>query len=463
MKQQLAADLDRVLAAIERDRAGATDALARFVRQPSVAAQDDGMRECAELTRELLRADGIPAAIHEVPGGPPLVLGRVPAGPGGDPTRTLFCYAHYDVQPVEPLDRWVDPPFGGVVRDGRLWGRGASDNKSGVLAFSRAVRAWREVADGPPVNLVVFVEGEEEIGSVHLGPWVAANADLLVADGMFCLDGGIIESAGVPEVALGLKAILYVELRVRTMADDVHSLNAAIVPNAAWRLVQALGTLRADDGTILIPDWLDGYHPPTDADEALVDAEAARVDERLWRKELGIEAFANGRDLRGAVRDRRYRPTCNICGLTSGYQGPGSKTIVPAYASAKLDFRLPPDLKPEVQETKLRRHLDAQGFADVEIGRFGPGEWPIKTPPDAPIAGAIERAAARIFGSPPLVMGLSAEGTILQHVPMPLVLTGFSNADCNLHAPNENIVLDDYIRGIQYAATIYAEFAGSHD
>lgn len=459
MNDRLAADLDRALAAIDADHDNAVADLARFVRQPSVAAQGLGMAECAALTRDLLRADGVPADIHEVPGGPPLVLGQVPAGPGGDPARTLFCYAHYDVQPVEPVERWAAPPFGGVVRDGRLWGRGASDNKSGVLAFSKAARAWAAVAGGPPVNLLLFVEGEEEIGSIHLGPWVEANAGLLAADGMLCLDGGIVESAGVPEVALGLKAILYVELRVRTMADDVHSLNAAIVPNAAWRLVEALATLRAPDGTILIPDWLDGYNPPTAADEALVDAEAARADAATWRRELGIEAFNNGRDLRGAVRDRRYRPTCNICGLTGGYQGPGSKTIVPAYASAKLDFRLPPDLKPEVQEAKLRRHLDAHGYADVEIGRFGPGEWPVKTPPEAPVARAIERAAARVFGAPPLVMGLSAEGTILRHVPMPLVLTGFSNADCNLHAPNENITLADYLRGIKYAAAIYAEFA----
>ena len=460
MDRRLADQLDRVFAAIDRDRDGAIGDLARFVQQPSIAAQDVGMAECAALTRELLRADGVPAEVYDVPGGPPLVLGRVPAGPGGDAMRTLFCYAHYDVQPVEPVERWVDPPFSGAVRDGRLWGRGASDNKSGVLAFSRAARAWCEVAGGPPVNLLIFAEGEEEIGSIHLGPWVAAHPELLAADGMLCLDGGIIASAGVPEVALGLKAILYVELRVRTMADDVHSLNAAIVPNAAWRLVEALATFRAPDGTILIPDWLDGYQPPTAADEALADAEAARVDEAAWRRELGIAAFPNGLDRRGAVRDRRYRPTCNICGLTSGYQGPGSKTIVPAYASAKLDFRLPPDLKPEEQEAKLRRHLDARGFTDIEIGRFGPGEWPIKTPPEAPIAGAIERAATRVFGAPPLVTGLSAEGTILRHVPMPLVLTGFSNADCNLHAPNENIVLDDYIRGIKYAAAIYAEFAG---
>ncbi|MFN8513985.1 MAG: M20/M25/M40 family metallo-hydrolase [Thermomicrobiales bacterium] len=460
MEPQLAADLDLVFAAIERERDGAIADLARFVQQPSVSAQGQGLRECADLTRDLLRADGVPAEVYEVPGGPPLVLGRVAAGPGGDPSRTLFCYAHYDVQPVEPVERWIDPPYSGAVRDGRLWGRGASDNKSGVLAFSKAARAWREVAGGPPVNLIIFAEGEEEIGSIHLGPWVAAHPELLRADGMLCLDGGIVESAGVPEVALGLKAILYIELRVRTMADDVHSLNAAIVPNAAWRLVEALATFRAPDGTILIPDWLDGYQEPTAADEALVDAEAVRVDAATWRRELGIDAFANGRDLRGAVRDRRYRPTCNICGLTAGYQGPGSKTIVPAHASAKLDFRLPPDLKPEVQEAKLRRHLDAHGFADIEIGRFGPGEWPVKTQPDAPVAEAIERAAARVFGAPPLVMGLSAEGTILQHVAMPLVLTGFSNADCNLHAPNENIVLDDYIRGIKYAAAIYAEFAG---
>lgn len=452
--------VEDVLAAIDRDRDGAIAALARFVQQPSIAAQGVGLVECATLTRDLLQADGIPATIYEVPGGPPVVLGRLAAtGPGADPTRTLFCYAHYDVQPVEPVERWTDPPFGGTVRDGRLWGRGASDNKSGVLAFSKAAKAWIETAGGPPVNLLLFVEGEEEIGSPHLGPWCEAHAELLAADGMFCLDGGIVESAGVPEVALGLKAILYVELRATGAADDVHSLNAAIVPSPAWRLVRALATLRDDDGTILIPDWLDGYEQPTAADDALVAAEVARVDAATWRRELGIDAFPHEFDLTAAVRARRYRPTCNICGLTAGYGGPGTKTIVPAQAAAKLDFRLPPDLKPEVQLEKLRRHLDAYGFADIVIHHYGPGEWPIKTPPEAPIARAIERAATRCFGSPPITMGLSAEGTILRHVPMPLVLTGFANADCNLHAPDENIVIDDYIRGIKYAATIFAEFA----
>ena len=451
--------LDNVLAAIEAGRTDAIATLARYVQQPSISAQGVGLAECAALTKELLIDDGVPAEIYDVPGGPPVVVGRVAAGSGGDPTRTLFCYAHYDVQPVEPVERWTDPPFGGTVRDGRLWGRGASDNKSGVLAFSKAARAWNTAAGGPPVNLLLFVEGEEEIGSPHLGPWCADHPELLAADGMLCLDGGIVESAGVPEVALGLKAILYVELRAEGAADDVHSLNAAIVPSPAWRLVRALATLRDDDGTILIPDWLDGYNAPTEADEALVEAEVARVDEAMWRRELGIDAFPHDLDLTGAVRARRYQPTCNICGLTAGYGGPGTKTIIPARASAKLDFRLPPDLKPEVQLEKLRRHLDAQGFADIAIHHYGPGEWPIKTPPEAPVARAIARAAARTFGKAPVVMGLSAEGTILRHVPMPLVLTGFANADCNLHAPDENIVLDDYLRGIAYAATIYAEFA----
>jgi acetylornithine deacetylase/succinyl-diaminopimelate desuccinylase-like protein len=336
---------------------------------------------------------------------------------------------------------------------------GASDSKSGVLAFSKALRAFREARGAAPVNAVLFVEGEEEIGSPHLGPWVAAHADLLAADGMFCLDGGMIEPAGVPEVALGLKAILYVELRATGARTDVHSLNAAIVPSPAWRLVRALATLRADDGTILIPDWLDGYRAPDGADEALLAVEAQHTDAAAWQEELGIVAFPHGLDVRGAVRNRRYRPTCNICGLTAGYQGPGLKTIVPAVASAKLDFRLPPDLKPEEQLAKLRRHLDRQGFADIEITTFGPGEWPVKTSPHAALAVAVQQAATSIFDRAPVVTGLSAEGTILQHVAMPLVLTGFANADCNLHAPDENIRITDYIRGIKYAAAIMEKFA----
>jgi acetylornithine deacetylase/succinyl-diaminopimelate desuccinylase-like protein len=453
MKARALAD---VFDAIDRAGDASIRDLARYVQQPSVSARLLGLSECAALTRELLEADGIPSEIHQIPDGPPLVLGRLTV-PGA--VRTLFCYAHYDVQPVEPIDRWTDSPFSGLVRAGRLWGRGSSDNKSGVLAFSKAVRAFRETRGAPPVNILLFVEGEEEIGSPHLGGWVAEHGDLLAADGMCCLDGGIIESADVPEVALGLKAILYVELRASGAAADVHSLNAAIVPSPAWRLVHALASLRADDGTILIADWLEGYNQPDHYDEDLITAEADRVDANAWRHELGITEFPNGLDLHGAVRARRFQPTCNICGITSGYQGPGLKTIVPAAASAKLDFRLPPDLKPEVQMAKLRRHLDEHGFQDIEITTFGPGEWPIKTAANSPLPLAVQRAATTVFGKPPVVSGLSAEGTILRHVAMPLVLTGFSNADCNLHAPDENIKSADYIRGIKYAAAIMQEFA----
>lgn len=446
---------DRVLAVLPEVRV-ALESLVRIRSVSADPARMDDVRRSAEAVAALARASGfIDVTISSAEGGMPAVVGRIPA-PAGQPT--VLLYAHHDVQPTGDPASWTSEPFEPVERVGRLFGRGAADDKAGVAAHLAAVRAF----DGqPPVGVTLFVEGEEEIGSPHLGPWCADHPELLAADGMLCLDGGIVESAGVPEVALGLKAILYVELRAEGAADDVHSLNAAIVPSPAWRLVRALATLRADDGTILIPDWLDGYHAPTDADEALVGAEVARVDEATWRRELGIDAFPHDLDLTGAVRARRYQPTCNICGLTAGYGGPGTKTIIPARASAKLDFRLPPDLKPEIQLEKLRRHLDAAGFADIVIHHYGPGEWPIKTPPEAPVARAIARAAAHTFGKPPVVMGLSAEGTILRHVPMPLVLTGFSNADCNLHAPDENIVLDDYLRGIAYAATIYAEFASA--
>ena len=225
--------VDDVLAAIDRDRDGAIAALARFVQQPSIAAQGVGLAECAALTRDLLQADGIPAEIYEVPGGPPVVLGRLAAaGPGADPTRTLFCYAHYDVQPVEPVERWTDPPFGGTVRDGRLWGRGASDNKSGVLAFSKAAKAWIEASGRPTGQSPPLRGGRGRDRLAAPRPLVRGQCrtagrrwDVLPRWRDHRVGGGAGGRAG-------LKAILYVELRATGAADDVHSLNAAIVPSA---------------------------------------------------------------------------------------------------------------------------------------------------------------------------------------------------------------------------------------
>lgn len=175
--------------------------LQRLVQQPSISAQNIGLRECAELVLDMMRADGLDAHLHELDGGPPIIVGHMTTPRS---SKTMLCYSHYDVQPPEPIEAWLHGgPWSAAIVDGVLYGRGATDNKSGVLAFNKAAQAFLKVRGELPVNLKFIVEGEEEIGSLHLGPWVERNPELLRADGMHCLDGSVDTSTGLPDIDLG--------------------------------------------------------------------------------------------------------------------------------------------------------------------------------------------------------------------------------------------------------------------
>lgn len=450
-------ELQAVFDWIDAHRDEAIADLQRFVQQPSVSAQKIGLDECAALVVDMMHADGLDATAYPTPGGPPCVIGHMPTALSA---KTLLCYAHYDVQPVEPVELWTYPPYSGHIADGRLWGRGATDNKSGVLAFTKAAKAWLQTKGDLPVSLKFITEGEEEIGSVHLGPFIEANPHLVAADAMHCLDGGVDPSAMVPDIDLGLKSVLFVELVARGANADIHSLNAPLLPQPAWELVRALNTLVDANRRILIDDWYEGLWELGDEEMEQLEANAARLDLNELKREWGIDQFALGRDGVDALRARAYEPTCNIAGLTSGYQGEGSKTIVPNEARAKLDMRLPPLIDPEKAVARLQKHLVDHGFAHIEVilhhGRTPEPPYKISVKED--ISQSIIRAAETVFGAPPVINGVSAEGTILKHVWMPTVLTGFAQPDCNLHAPDENIDLEHYIKGIKYAAAIMWEY-----
>ena len=452
-------ELQRVFDWIDAHQEEAVADLQRLVRQPSVSAQKLGLEECAALVVEMMHADGLDATAYPLAGGPPVVIGDMT----GRSPKTMLAYAHYDVQPPEPLEKWNYPPFGGVLAEGRVWGRGATDNKGGVIAFVKAAKAWLQAGGGLPVRMKFIIEGEEEIGSPHLGPFVEANPELLRADAMHCLDGGLNHSELVPDIDLGLKSVLYVELVARGANSDIHSLNAPLVPQPAWDLVRALNTLVDENRHILIEDWYEDLWELGEEEMQQLEENARRVDLEGLKKEWGLKEFALGRDGIEALKARAYEPTCNICGLVSGYTGEGSKTIVPNEARAKIDFRLPPLIDPDKAVAKLRRHLDKHGFAHIEInlaGRQMP-EPPYKISVKEDISQAIIRAAELVYGKPPVVNGVSAEGTILKHVWMPTVLTGFASPDCNLHATNENIGVDTLVQGIKYAAAILWEYSKS--
>ncbi|CAN5797189.1 M20/M25/M40 family metallo-hydrolase [soil metagenome] len=439
-----------------RDRAVVD--LQTFLRQPSISAQHVGLAECARLLRDQLLDHGIDdTRIMPTDGGPEIVYSKIR---NPEATRTLLCYGHYDVQPPEPLDRWVSPPFDADIKDGVIIARGATDNKSGVHAFMKAAEAFMKVRGNVPVNLKFVFEGEEEVGSPHFEPWVIDHSDMLACDASIGLDGGVHPTSGRAEIHLGIKAILYVELRVRSHTEDFWSGRAQLLKaNAApWRLVHCLSTIFSPDGEIQIDGWYDDWEGPDEDDLYFIREEAKLFDRAELARQYGVEDFpyATDEELLKAIH---YGASANICGLAAGYTGEGSKTIVPSEAVAKLDFRCPPNLEPADQLEKLRAHLEKHGFDDIEIHVHTARKNPYKSPVREAISQATITAAEKVFGEQPVVMGVSIQGIIKIHVPHPAVLSGFGSADNNLHAPNENMPVDRYIQGIKYAATIFDEFA----
>jgi len=426
-----------------------------LLRVPSISSLNQNLDECAELVCRQIRDGGFEASLMPVEGAPPIVFSHIE----GDNDRRLLCYAHYDVQPVNPK-LWDSPPFEPTIRDGIVYARGATDNKSGLLAFVKAAQAFRETRGKPPVSLKFVFEGEEEIGSPHFVPWVEANAELLRCDASFCLDGPADHSTNVPSIQLGVKAILYVELRLKLNEKDIWSGFAGWAPSPVWRMMKLLNTMiDPDTGKILIDGWYDDMAPITPEDEALLEAQYERFDEEKTQKELGIPYWAWGMDAREALRRRHYFPTCNVCGISAGYTEEGSKTIIPSEIAVKLDFRCPPDLEPDRQLELLRAHLTEHGFDDVELIVHTARPHPYKVSPNEPIAKAVKRAATQVFGAVPPVYGVSIQGLIMIYVPHPAVLSGFALPDCRLHAPNENMPVEQFIKGIKYAATAMEEFA----
>jgi len=431
--------------------------LQELIRKPSVSAQNLGLEECAEFVKDQMHKDDLPAELHEIPGGPPLVFGQLKSSLS---KKTLFCYSHYDVQPPEPIEKWSHGgPWSGALVDNVIYGRGATDNKGGLLAFNKAAKAFLKVRGEVPLNLKFFYEGEEEIGSVHLGPWVEKNKKLLAADGMHCLDGTVDTFAKVPEVELGLKSVLFIELIARGGNKDIHSLNFPLVPSPPWELVHALSTIMTRDRKILIKDWYEGLYELGEEELNLLEDKNQRVDLSALKKEFGIKNFVHNRDGVDAIRARTYEPTANIQGMISGYTGPGHKTIVPNEARVRIDFRLLPHMNPQKCIEKVKNHLIEHGFGHLEVKAFDAAEPPYKISVKEDISQAIIKAAEEVFGEKPVVNGVSAEGTILKHVWIPCVLTGFANSGANLHAPDENIHVENYIKGIKYAATIMQNFS----
>ncbi len=429
--------------------------LSQFCRQPSVAAQNWGLSECASLTGEMLKYRGFTVDIIST-GGAPVVFGER----RGSYDKTILFYNHYDVQPPEPLELWESPPFEPSLREGKLFARGVSDDKGHLVSRLFAIDAMLDSEGELPCNIKFIIEGEEEVSSIHLKDFVTSHVDQLKADGCIWEFGGV-DHREVPIQYLGLRGICYVELSVETAKADVHSgLGGSIFPNAAWRLVWALSTLKGPDERIRLPGHYDLVKPPSQRDIELFSALPEVADE--YKTRYGVDHFLH--QLTGGVDLRMtevFEPTCTICGLTSGYQGPGSKTVLPARASAKVDFRLVPDQTPGQVLTALRAHLDKEGFSDVQINFLG-GEEPARTDPDDPFVSLVVEAARPIYGMPmqivPMSGGSGPNHAFIHNLHLPVVSAGIGYPGSQGHAPNENIRLDLYLKGARHIARILKEF-----
>ncbi|MBC8143540.1 MAG: M20/M25/M40 family metallo-hydrolase [Armatimonadetes bacterium] len=437
-----------------------------MVAVPSVAAQPDApMQAGAELVAALLEKRGLTARIlPTVPGAPPVVFAE--NRDAGVDAPTVLFYNHYDVQPAEPLEAWDGDPWT-LKRDGDLLiGRGVSDDKGHISCRLLALDAIKETNNGVlPFNVKMLVEGEEEVASVHLPDWIAAHSALLNADVTIWEFGGV-DTNGRPEIICGLRGIAYFELHAKTIAYDAHSgVGGSVLPNAAWRLVWALSTLKTRGERILLPGHYDAVLPPTDADIELLASLPAEQEAFMRREFAPLNGFLG--DAQGVEYQRRavFEPTCTINGIESGYTGAGAKTVLPATAFAKVDFRLVPDQDPEIVHQSLRQHLDANGFPDIEIRYLG-GQKPGRVDPNHAYVKLAADTARDVYGKEPCIVPMvGGSGPIYPFVAglrQPMVTCGVGYPGARVHAPGENLRVSDLVMGARHTARFLLALCDSY-
>lgn len=441
---------------IESNKENAIEDLRKLASQPSVAATGEGIRDCASLVEKMLDQVGANPRVYDVGEGSPVVTGEIRSKK--NQAKTVLFYNHYDVQPAEPLELWETPPFTPTIKDGKMYGRGVSDDKAELTGRLKLTEAFLKAAGDVPCNFKFLFEGEEEIGSVHLSEYARKYPEIFEADAVIW-EFGSVDSKERPQVVLGVKGILYIELTATNASRDAHSSLGAIVENPAWRLVEALGTLKKND-RIMIPGWYDEVRPFTRKELKLI--KAAPFEASALKKELDINRFINGMDVADAKLALAGKPTCTICGMNSGYIGAGSKTVLPKGAFAKIDFRLVPNQDPEVLVKKLKRHLAKRGFQDIKV-TYSEGEKAKRTSPDEPIAICAEQAAKEVYQKKPVIQVSSAGTGPMFVFKAPCVAIGGGHPYSRAHAPNENLRLDLFVKGMKWVAGTVNRFANERN
>lgn len=428
--------------------------LCQGARIPSIsAAPSPALEEMAGWVTDHLEELDFSVRVIPVPGHGPVVLGRL-AGAG---PRRLLLYSHYDVQPPEPISDWSHAPFGAMREGDVIFARGICDDKADIAARLHALRAWRDANGDLPFEVVWLSEGAEEIGSPGLAAVCAEHAEELRCDG--CLwESFLRRDDGTPEIAFGCKGLLSLELSARALAADQHSSYAAVFRSAPFRIVQALATLVGPDGRPSIDGLAETYSDPTaselEAIETLVlpDSAAAALPR--------ASPFVDGG--RSELLRRLYlEPSINISGLSSGFQGEGSKTVLPDRAIAKVDLRLVPEQSPDVVATLIEAHLARRGFGDVAFEVLG-AVGGARSDPSSAIGQTVVQAARDTMREPtvyPVVPGSGPMHVVAQGLGVPTVTgPGSLRMDSGMHAPDEHIRLSDYRDEIRFHLRLFELF-----
>jgi acetylornithine deacetylase/succinyl-diaminopimelate desuccinylase-like protein len=438
----------------------AIETLKNYLSLPTVSAQGRAIPETVDYVTEIIANAGGQYQVLADLGGNPVIYGFFAAGGHGDASKTLLFYNHYDVQPPEPLNEWVTEPFQPTIVDGKLFARGVSDNKGDLIARLSAIKVLNDVLGGLPCNIKFLIEGEEEIGSPHLTPYLETYKDLFKSDACIWEFGGKDKEERINMVA-GIKGMAYMELTAIGAEIDMHSSNGAYVDNAAWRLIQALATMKNKQNDILVEGFFDGIIEPTPIEREAVqalpfDGEALST---LYGLKRPLITEAMGVDPREAMV---FQPTMTICGLESGYTGKGAKTVLPKKAMAKLDCRLVPGQDPDHVLACIKQHLVKHGFEDIQVTLLN-GQKAYRSDFNHPFVAHVMKTAQEVYQKESILAPNSA-GTgpmyiFGEHLDLPIVSTGIGWFESKAHAPNESIRLKDFEQGVVHMAHMLSGFS----
>lgn len=436
------------------------DELKELLRIPSVSAdpaRKSDVRRAGEFVRDQLSAAGLAAEVVETEGHP-IIYGKW-LGAGNAPT--VLIYGHYDVQPPDPLDEWISPPFEPTVRGEHIYARGATDDKGQMFTHIKALEAWFRTAGKPPVNVHVVIEGEEEVGSENLDNFLKARRDDLRSDVAVISDTSQF-APGQPAITYGLRGIIACEVTLRGPKQDLHSgVFGGAVANPVNSLCRLIGNLHDDSGRVQIPGFYDEVTPLTESERKAMSK--LPFNELQFAEDLGISATAGEAGF--TTLERRWaRPTCDVNGIRGGYQGEGPKTIIPASATAKITCRLVPDQNPEKIAAALERKLRDECPPGVRLEfRTWHGCTPFVFDASSPYLSAAQTAIKTAFGTEAVLIreggSIPVVATFREILGLDTLLLGWGQNTDNLHGPNEHFSLADFQRGTRASAHLLGQLA----